>query len=72
MSREDAATFIKEHGGSISSSVSKNTTYLLAGERAGSKRAKAEQLGVRILEEDELKAMVTAQDRDDAGQMRLL
>lgn len=72
MSREDAATFIKEHGGSISSSVSKNTTYLLAGERAGSKRAKAEGLGVRIIEEDELKAMIEAQNDEESGQMRML
>lgn len=58
LSREEAAALIKEHGGSVSSSVSKNTTYLLAGEKAGSKLTKAEQLGVAVIGEEELKALI--------------
>jgi DNA ligase (NAD+) len=58
LSREEAATLIKEHGGSVSSSVSKNTTYLLAGEKAGSKLAKAKQLGVAVIGEEALQGLI--------------
>jgi DNA ligase (NAD+) len=53
MSREDAAERIRERGGKVSSSVSKNTSYLVAGEKAGSKLTKAESLGVTILDENQ-------------------
>lgn len=49
--RTDAANLIKERGGKVTGSVSKKTDYLLAGEAAGSKLAKAESLGVEILSE---------------------
>jgi DNA ligase (NAD+) len=54
LSREDAGTLIQQHGGKISNSVSSNTSYLLAGENAGSKLAKAKQLGIPILTEGDL------------------
>jgi DNA ligase (NAD+) len=49
--RSDAAALIERHGGEVSSSVSKLTSYVLAGEDAGSKLAKAQQLGIPILSE---------------------
>jgi len=51
LSRKQASQLIEEHGGKTSSSVSKNTSFLLAGEAAGSKRTRAESLGIPILDE---------------------
>jgi DNA ligase (NAD+) len=51
ISREEAAEMIRSQGGKVSSSVSAKTTYLLAGEEAGSKRDKAQKLGATILDE---------------------
>jgi len=58
MSREQARAFIQAHGGRVTSSVSSKTDYLLAGERAGSKLAKAEKLGVQVIDEAALRQMV--------------
>ena len=58
-SREGIADTIRAHGGKVTGSVSKNTTYLLAGEKAGSKMTKAEKLGVRVLSEEEFRAMLS-------------
>ncbi|MCE2929499.1 MAG: helix-hairpin-helix domain-containing protein, partial [Candidatus Caenarcaniphilales bacterium] len=52
-SRSEFETIIKENGGKISSSVSKQTSYLLCGDEAGSKLKKAEELGVSVLSEDD-------------------
>ncbi|MCB0088618.1 MAG: NAD-dependent DNA ligase LigA [Caldilineaceae bacterium] len=57
MSREEAGAYIQARGGKVTGSVSGNTNFLLAGEKAGSKLAKAEKLGVTILSEEELRAM---------------
>lgn len=57
MSRDEAKTYIEAHGGKVSGSVSKKTSYLVAGEDAGSKLDKANSLGVPVLSEDDLKAM---------------
>lgn len=58
MTRDEASAIIKELGGKTSSSVSKNTTYVLAGENPGSKLDKAEKLGVIILTEPEFLEMI--------------
>ena len=57
LSRDEASRLIREAGGSVSSSVSRNTHYLLAGAEAGSKLAKAQQLGVKIIDEAEFRKM---------------
>ena len=56
--RDTIAELIRSHGGKVSSSVSGKTTYLLAGEEAGSKLDKATKLGVKILNEEEFRAML--------------
>lgn len=58
MKRSEASKIIEENGGKTSSSVSKKTSYVLAGEEAGSKLTKAQSLGIRIITEDEFKAML--------------
>jgi len=58
MKRQEAKEIIEGAGGKISSSVSNKTDYLVAGENPGSKLAKAKELGIRILSEKELIAMV--------------
>lgn len=58
MSRKDIQAIIKKSGGKITSSVSKKVNYLVCGEKAGSKLAKAEKLGVKIINEDELMELI--------------
>lgn len=58
MKRSEASKIIEENGGKTSSSVSKKTSYVLAGEEAGSKLTKAQSLGITIITEDEFKAML--------------
>jgi len=58
MSRSEASAIIEAHGGKVSSSVSKKTDYVLAGSDAGSKLAKAEALGLDIIDEATLLEMV--------------
>jgi DNA ligase (NAD+) len=72
MTRDEAGDKIKARGGKVSSSVSKKTSYLVAGESAGSKLSKAEQLGVTILDEEQLIALLGSDEKlgdDKAGQM---
>ena len=57
-SREQASDIIEKFGGKTSSSVSKKTSYVLAGEDAGSKLAKAEKLGIKIISEQEFEDMI--------------
>ncbi len=57
MSRDEAKDFIEARGGKVTGSVSSKTDYLVVGENAGSKLDKARQLGVKILEEAELRAL---------------
>ena len=56
--REEAAEMIEARGGKASGSVSKKTTYVVAGENAGSKLRKANDLGIPVLTEDEFAAML--------------
>ena len=58
VSRQEASELIQAHGGKISSSVSKNTDYLLAGEEAGSKLDKARELNVSVISWPELQQMI--------------
>ena len=60
MTRDEASELIKERGGKVSGSVSKKTSYVLAGEEAGSKLTKAKELGIRIIDENEFLAMINA------------
>ena len=56
--RDEAAKLIEDRGGRVSSSVSKKTDYVIAGEDAGSKLTKAESLGVAVLNESEFSSMI--------------
>jgi DNA ligase (NAD+) len=56
--RDEIQELIRQHGGKTSSSVSAKTDYLVAGEKAGSKLAKAEKLGVQVLTEDQFEALI--------------
>jgi DNA ligase (NAD+) len=58
MDRDEAKEKIRQLGGSVSSSVSKNTDYVVAGESAGSKLDKAQELGVKIITEEEFLEML--------------
>jgi len=59
--RDEIHELVSRHGGRASSSVSKNTAYLVAGEKAGSKLAKAEELGVQVLSEADFEALLKEQ-----------
>lgn len=58
MDRKQAADLIEQNGGKVSGSVSKKTTYLLAGENAGSKLTKAQSLGVRVISVETFRSML--------------
>ena len=61
MSREECAELITSHGGLVKGSVSKKTDYLVAGEAAGSKLQKAEDLGIPVLDETALRDMIASE-----------
>ncbi len=72
MTRDEAGDKIKARGGKVSGSVSKKTSYLVAGESAGSKLTKAENLGVTILNEEQLVALLGSDEEledQKAGQL---
>ena len=56
--RDQASEIIEKLGGKVSSSVSKKTSFVLTGEDAGSKLAKAQQLGVKVISESEFLEMI--------------
>ena len=57
-SRNEASDIIEKLGGKTSSSVSKKTSYVIAGENAGSKLTKAENLGIKIISEKDFEDMI--------------
>jgi DNA ligase (NAD+) len=59
LTREDATAMIRRAGGKVTGSVSKNTDYVVAGESPGSKLAKAEELGIRVLDEKGLRKLLS-------------
>ena len=58
LSREQATEIIEKNGGKTSSSVSKNTSFVLLGENAGSKLDKAKKLGIKTISEEQLLEMI--------------
>ncbi|AFY96139.1 NAD-dependent DNA ligase LigA [Chamaesiphon minutus] len=60
LKRDEAKDLIESHGGKVSDSISTKTHYLVAGEKAGSKLAKAEKLGVKVISEAELLELLTS------------
>jgi DNA ligase (NAD+) len=58
LTRDEAGDLVRERGGKVAGSVSKNTDYVVAGEEAGSKLRKATDLGIRILDEDEFLRLI--------------
>ena len=58
LGRKEAAELIEKYGGKAAGSVSKKTDYVLAGENAGSKLTKAQELGIPVISEEELKQML--------------
>ena len=58
MTRSEASALVEKYGGKVSSSISKKTSFVLAGEEAGSKLTKANQLGVPVLTEEEFLKML--------------
>ena len=58
MSRDEAGALIRQAGGTVSGSVSKKTDFVIAGEEAGSKLDKAKEIGVKVLDEAQFRALL--------------
>nr|WP_312214947.1 NAD-dependent DNA ligase LigA [Clostridioides sp.] len=65
LKRNDAKDLIEKRGGKVTSSVSKSTTFVLAGEEAGSKLTKAEELNVKIVDEDIFKELLELSTKEE-------
>lgn len=65
LKRNDAKDLIEKKGGKVTSSVSKSTTFVLAGEEAGSKLTKAEELNVKIVDEDIFKELLELSTKEE-------
>ncbi len=62
--RDEAGEIIEKYGGKVSTSVSKKTSYVLAGEDAGSKLTKAQSLGIPVISEQEFEKMINSEDEE--------
>ncbi len=58
LTRTEAKEFILLHGGKVTGNVSRRTNYLVAGESSGSKLARAQELGIPVIDETQLKALI--------------
>jgi DNA ligase (NAD+) len=65
--RQGAEEAIREAGGKIAGSVSRKTDYLVAGEKAGTKLAKAQELGVAVLDEEAFRRLLAGEPVEPAG-----
>jgi DNA ligase (NAD+) len=66
LTRDEAARLIEAHSGKVTSSVSKKTSYVVAGESPGSKLTKAQSLGVPVISEEELRQMIEEEAAQEA------
>lgn len=69
LKRNDAKEMIEARGGKATSSVSKSTTFVLAGEEAGSKLTKANELGIPVIDENEFLEMIEHTSKEDVEMM---
>ncbi len=69
MKRNQAKEIIEARGGKATSSVSKSTSFVLAGKEAGSKLDKAVELGVKVIDEDTFKSMLECKDISEVESM---
>ena len=69
LGRKEAAELVEKYGGKVSGSVSKKTDYVVAGESAGSKLTKAQELGITVLTEAELFVLlgISAENGESCG-----
>ncbi|HBG7806816.1 TPA: NAD-dependent DNA ligase LigA, partial [Clostridioides difficile] len=65
LKRNDAKDMIEKRGGKATSSVSKSTTFVLAGEEAGSKLAKANDLGIKVIDEERFLELLKLSSKDE-------
>jgi DNA ligase (NAD+) len=62
MSRTEAKHLVERQGGKVSGNVSKNTTFVVVGKNPGSKKDKAEQLGIELLDEEQFYARIKTEN----------
>ena len=65
LKRNDAKEMIEQRGGKATSSVSKSTSFVLAGEEAGSKLTKANDLGIKVIDEDKFLQLINLKTNEE-------